>query len=76
MMENSLAFDSQMYWSSLLCLEVTTTVSATAMGGGEGGRNINFRDKILWDKNFVYESKEQGAKISGYTVRFDCTREQ
>ena len=60
-MENSLAFDSLMYWSSSLCLEVTTTVSATAMGRGgrEGGRNTNLRDKILWDKNFVYESKER-----------------
>ena len=27
--------------------------------GREGGRNINLRDKFLWDKNFVYESKER-----------------
>jgi len=38
--ENSLAFDSQMYCLSSLCLEVTTTVSATVCGEGEneGGR--------------------------------------
>ena len=36
-MENSLASDSQMYWSSSLCLDVTTTVSATVWVGGVGG---------------------------------------
>ena len=36
-MVNSLAFDSQIYCLSSLCLEVTTTVSAT-VGGREGRR--------------------------------------